>query len=64
MAVLKQSGELLDALGHAEKAIMEAVLTEDGLDGDHGIDRLREIASLLIMHKRDSAFSNMPKEEV
>jgi len=54
--------ELLDALESSERAIMEAIFNEDGLDGDAGHKVVTMISKLLKKHKRDSIMQGGKKK--
>jgi len=56
--------ELLDILEFAEGTIMDAILSEDGLDGDAGMRVLKMISDSLVKYGRISSFTQIPKEEV
>ena len=60
----KKIYDLLNLLEFAEGAIMDAILSEDGLDGDSGMRVLRAISQELRKNGRNSSFPLAPQEEV
>ncbi len=63
MVVLEEVVEqLLDLLLLSEHAIMEAILSEDGLDGDHGREVVEVVSDVLLKHMRESRWDMLAVE--
>ena len=55
--------QLLDLLLLSERAIMEAILSEDGLAANHGREVVEAVSDVLMKHMRESRWHILAVEE-
>lgn len=56
-----QVSELLDVIEFCEGALLDAVASEAGLDGQAGLGIAKMASDVLVKHKRTSVFVEMAK---